>query len=57
MKQFANIKRKKINAENISDFAEAEAIAYTALASEYYIKRLKKLANPNRAIAYLMKIK
>ena len=51
MKQFANLKRKKINAENISDFAEAEAIAYTALASEYYIKRLKKLANPNRAIA------
>ena len=51
MKQFQNLKRKKINSENISDFAKAEAIAYTALASEYYINRLKKLATPDRAIA------
>ena len=51
MKQFQNLKRKKINSENISDFAKSEAIAYTALASEYYINRLKKLATPDRAIA------
>ncbi len=51
MKQSNKLSIKTINTTNIKDFAKAEAIPYTSDSSDYYIKRLKMLADPKRALA------
>lgn len=51
MKKTSDLSRLKINSKNIKEFAQAEAIPYTAEATDYYIQRLKLLADPERAIA------
>ena len=51
MKRYNKLSIKKINTTNIKDFAKAEAIPYTSDSTDYYIKRLKMLADPKRALA------
>jgi len=51
LKQSNKLSIKTINTTNIKDFAKAEAIPYTSDSSDYYIKRLKMLADPKRALA------